>query len=242
MIGVFSGTSDGVNFVEMLLQKNYEVVCFNATKYGGSLYESKEHLLVYDYTMDKEEIKNKIKEHDLTAIVDCTHPFAKIISKNLIELTDEMDIPYYRFERPEIYMGNYDSYEEIIEELNQKEGNILLTIGSNNLDIFANNIDHKRLYCRMLPTVKVVEKATNLGLTPKNIIAIQGPFSYEMNIAMLKDFNIKHLVTKASGKTGGVEEKIKAAIDMGLETYILKRPGLDYKKSFPSLEKMIEEF
>jgi precorrin-6A/cobalt-precorrin-6A reductase len=65
---------------------------------------------------------------------------------------------------------------------------IFLTIGSNNLDYFIAGISNwqKRLTARVLPDWKFIKKARQKGFTPANLLAIQGPFSRELNRILLK--------------------------------------------------------
>lgn len=243
MIAVFSGTSDGQLIVKELLKKNKRVCCFNATKYGGTLYEEDKNLIVYSHMMDKEEIQEKLKFNNVSIIIDATHPYAEIISSNLIEISEMKKLKYIRFDRPKETsdLKFYNTYEDIILNLEKKEGNILLTIGSNNLHLFTSRLDVDRLYSRVLPTKNVMNKCNEIGLSPSRIIAIQGPFSVDMNYVMMKDYNIKYLVTKESGKAGGFEDKIKAASELAIEIFVLKRPMVNYPNSYYFVEDIMRE-
>ena len=53
---------------------------------------------------------------------------------------------------------------------------------------------------------------------------MQGPFSLEMNRALIRQFDIKYLVTKESGRTGGFLEKIKAAEAEGITACVIGNP------------------
>ena len=68
-------------------------------------------------------------------------------------------------------------------------------------------------------------------MQPSHILAMQGPFSKELNAAMLRSTGAAYMVTKASGSAGGFEEKIAAAAETGAVPVILGRPaqreGLD---------------
>jgi len=238
VIAVFAGTSDGRLTVDLLKENSLEVVCFNATAYGGSLYEG---ITVYDYPMDLDMIQSKLLEHKVTDIIDCTHPFAEVISKNLMRASHKLKIPYYRFERPELESEHYESYDDILKDINQTEGNIFLTIGSNNLEVFTQGVDIKRLYCRVLPTEVVIKKCCELGLSPKQIIGMQGPFDKELNQAMFHALDIKHLVTKASGNAGGFKEKLGAAKALNIHTYVLGRPQIEYVNLYRDLKTLIKD-
>ena len=56
---------------------------------------------------------------------------------------------------------------------------------------------------------------------------MQGPFSAELNIAMIKQLDIKYLVTKDTGASGGFPEKVRAAKGCGVELIVIG----DLKKS-----------
>ena len=60
-----------------------------------------------------------------------------------------------------------------------------------------------------------MEESVRLGFKGRNLIAMQGPFSAEMNVALLHQTKAKYFVTKESGKAGGFEEKKKAARETG---------------------------
>ena len=242
MIYVFSGTSDGKKVIDKIVNENV-ISCFNATIYGSDLYEFHNNLKVYTEKLDYSEIESLVKNEKPEMIIDCTHPYAENISKILIDISNNEDVLYLRYERPndELDIQLYDSYSEIVNRLNKSHGNILLTTGSNNLDKFTELIENKRIFARVLPTEGVIEKCYNLGLKCKNIIAIQGPFSRSMNMAMYEDYNIKYIVTKSSGKAGGYKEKVETALKLGIEVLVLKRPDIKYPNKYNNINELIME-
>ena len=58
----------------------------------------------------------------------------------------------------------------------------------------------------------------------RNIIAMQGPFSLGLNIALMEQFSIRFLVTKDGGAAGGFAEKVQAAQTAGAQLVVLRRP------------------
>ena len=60
------------------------------------------------------------------------------------------------------------------------------------------------------------------GIKGRQILALQGPFSTEMNAAILKQYDIRHMVTKNSGRTGGYQEKLEAAKILGIPVYVIE--------------------
>ena len=65
---------------------------------------------------------------------------------------------------------------------------------------------------RILPSPKVISKLLDNGISMDNIIAIKGPFGFEINNGIIKEYKIKALITKDSGEEGGMKEKIDSAL------------------------------
>lgn len=112
-----------------------------------------------------------------------------------------------------------------VDYLKGVTGNILITTGSKELHLYTQIPDYEsRCTARVLPTQSVVEACTELGFTGKHLICMQGPFDLEMNLATLRYANADFLVTKASGKNGGYEEKCEAALAAGVHLVVIGRP------------------
>ena len=54
---------------------------------------------------------------------------------------------------------------------------------------------------------------------------MQGPFTRELNEAMLRQVGAQWLVTKDSGTVGGTAEKLAAARDVGARCIVVTRPA-----------------
>ena len=70
---------------------------------------------------------------------------------------------------------------------------------------------------------------------------MQGPFSAEMNEAVLKEFNCRFLVTKDGGRAGGFEEKLEAARRAGAQTVVIRRPA-DQGMSLEQVKNEVKEW
>ena len=73
-------------------------------------------------------------------------------------------------------------------------------------------------------TVRSLKKCEDLGLHGAHIIAMQGPFSVELNCALLCTVQAGWLVTKEAGKRGGFAEKMEAAKQCGVSVVVIRRP------------------
>ena len=105
-------------------------------------------------------------------------------------------IKYIRFERKALDYGTenvfqFKNLQEIIVFLSKFENkNVLSTLGSNALMELQKIEERNNLFVRILPTISSIQNAEELGYLPKNIIAMQGPFSNEMNVSILKSYKI----------------------------------------------------
>ena len=140
---------------------------------------------------------------------------------------------------PQKYI-EFDNIESLVEYLERVEGNILVTLGSNNIPHFSELKSLKNFYFRILPKWDMVKKCEDVGVLPKNIIAMQGPFSKNMNKAMIEQYDIKYLVTKQAGDTGGEREKIEAADEMNIEVVFLTRPKVEYPSCYSDIDKLFK--
>ena len=71
---------------------------------------------------------------------------------------------------------------------------------------------------------------------------MQGPFSKAFNSALIRELDIKYLVTKCTGKNGGFTEKTEAAKENDVECIIIKRPTDESGMTVSEVEKMILEW
>ena len=120
--------------------------------------------------------------------------------------------------------------EAIRDYLSGRQGNIMLATGSKELAVYA-PLGGGRLYPRVLPCHEGIAACERAGIPHRNIIAMQGPFSIDLNLALIRQHNIKYLVTKDGGRAGGFDEKARAARLGGAELIILRPPedeGQDY--------------
>ena len=126
-----------------------------------------------------------------------------------------------------------ENIAEAIDYFNRKKGSILITTGSKELHfVKALGSYEERCYVRVLPVLFSLQKATELGFRGSHIIAMEGPFSLELNKVLLKETGVQYLLTKESGSTGGLEEKIKAAKDSGVTVVLIKRPSVSSGYSY----------
>ena len=230
---IFGGTSEGRRLAELLSANHIKCSICVATEYGEKLLPSSDYIDVKSGRMDLEEIKQYLFANSFSHVIDATHPYASIISNNAKTACEYYGINYIRLIRNKSDK-EYTASENIITVkninqaaalLNDTEGNIFLTTGSKELIPFCKQInDTNRIIARVLPTAAALDVCSNAGLCGKQIIAMQGPFSKEINLAMFKQTNARYLVTKDGGNAGGFSEKITAATEAGITVILIERP------------------
>lgn len=245
MIWVIGGTKDSRDFLEKFASDDKNIVVTTATEYGGKLLDGLP-VKVLCKKLTKDEMKKFASENKVTTIVDISHPYAVEVSSNAIEVAKNLQLDYYRFEREEIKIDpqNYSEFyniEDLIKYCETLNGNILITLGSNNIEKFKNSSNLSKYYFRILPKWDMVKRCEEFGILPKNIIAMQGPFSKKMNEAMIEQLNIKYLVTKRAGNTGGELEKIEACDNQNIEVIFLDRPAIIYPNKSNTIDELIEK-
>ena len=99
--------------------------------------------------------------------------------------------------------SDYSKFSEYSNDFNYPNEGILLTTGSKELECYIRLVSKdilKNTYVRILPSLESFERCKELGIEESHIIALQGPFGMELNAALFKQYHIRHLVTKESGK------------------------------------------
>lgn len=226
---VVSGTTEGNALVRALGTYPVQVYVSVATEYGETSAAVCRNTEVIRGRMDLEQMKRFLKEKQINLVLDATHPFARIVTENLKEACEAEQISYIRCLREHETQTEgcvfVESIEEAVDYLRETKGNILLTTGSKELEAYTKLEDYRtRCYARVLSTREAVEKSIKLGFEGKHLLAMQGPFSKEMNKATINHVNAEYFVTKESGKTGGFREKLEAARESGARLIVIRKP------------------
>ena len=244
---VFAGTTEGYALCEFLAENRVSVYACAATEYGGSLLQENEFLHVSAGRLKTEDMEELFRKENPEIVLDATHPYAAEVTKNIRTACESAGVLYQRILRPEGEKNSEAIYVESTEEaaafLSGTEGNIFLTTGSKELAKFTGIPDYKeRLFARVLSVPSVIRSCAELGIEGKHLIGMQGPFSAEINEAMLRQFQCSYLVTKDTGLAGGFPEKMEACQRCGVTPVIIGRPlkeeGLSLQDARVFLSKM----
>lgn len=227
---IFSGTTEGKRLCRALLKRGgFCITVSVATEYGAQSMEELSGCSVLKGRLDEEQMERLFCAEHFDAVVDATHPYAVEVTKNIALACKKTDTRYLRLLREAEPLTEHclavKDAKGAAQALAGTRGNILLTTGTKELREFCNVPEYRaRMYPRVLPFVESIAACLELGFERSHIIAMQGPFCEELNLALIRQYSIRYLVTKESGKTGGFVEKISAAKRAGIEAIVIERP------------------
>lgn len=251
---IFAGTTEGRELAEYASELGIPCYVSTATEYGKEVLGERPGIRVLSGRMDEGQIEGFLEGKGIRLVIDATHPFARAVTENIRAACAKTGVRYVRClreeggnpgmqasaersgERPGEQertgadvsgeMILMDSVRQAVDYLKTAQGNILIATGSKELRLYT-EIDgyQDRCFARVLSTPEAVEESAKLGFQGRHLIAMQGPFSREMNLALLKYTDAAYFVTKESGKAGGFEEKLEAAREAGAVPVVIRRPG-----------------
>lgn len=181
--------------------------------------------------LEKEEMARWLRRNQTRWVIDASHPYAEIVSRNIAQACSETQVLLSRYQRPEqlpelvhpllFYTASIDGACDIARSLGER---ILLTTGSKELARWRAGLPGKMLLARVLPVAEVIEQCTALGFGVGEVIALCGPFTAQFNAACYQQYRVDVVITKASGAQGGYREKVEPALDAGIACIVITRP------------------
>ena len=239
---VFGGTTEGRLIAELLFEKGCEVCLFVATDLGEDIAREKgAKFNIHMGRLDQEAIEAVLLKERFDVVIDSTHPYAVEVTKNIKRACQNLNVRLLRLIREDEFFS-YALYADKIEDLLNFDfkGNVLFTTGSKETGKLKTLEKDEGKFIRVLPTEASVKAAKEQGFLESNIITGKGPFSVEENVSLIKKHDIHYLISKDSGKTGGLEEKVKACEICKIEIIIIKRPpeeGMTFSQMKDAVEK-----
>lgn len=248
MILILGGTTEGKDLFCRLQKLKVPCLMSVASEYASQLVPEKyiDHIRVGKLGLA--EMEKLLKNEQAAVVVDATHPFAVEASRNAMEAANSTGVLYVRLERD---LGGIPEHPavEVVDELAEisnylSPGKVVFsTLGSKHLDELSPLIKDAgcRLVARVLPQEEVMQKCLALGLEPADIVAMQGVFSKGLNREIFSHFGADWLITKESGREGGQDSKIQAALELQMQVVVWRRPELDYPLSYTSVDELVEK-
>jgi len=165
-----------------------------------------------------------LQRQGMKAVIDATHPFAATITQNAVEACTMARVPRLRLDRPQWVLPTdtdvvfVPDVEEAARLVARTSEHTFLTIGRKHLSAFAGVRDVKLL-------VRLIEKPEEpLRLENCTVVLGRPPFDSAHEEALMREYQIDTLVSKASGG-GGTRAKIDAAAKIGARIVLIRRPA-----------------
>ncbi len=261
---IFGGTAEGRKLAEYCARRGIDAVVCVISEYGEHLLPENPFIRGIQGAMTQEEMVKLLCREKPKMVFDATHPYAREATENITAACQKQKVSCLRVLRKTVMeealrqpsakgaamilagqetgsnILTMDSAAAAVAWLNHTSGNILVTTGSKELALFTKLASYKeRVYARVLPDSQVLKTCEEAGFLRSHIIAMQGPFSREMNHALLRGTKAAWLVTKESGQAGGFKEKLEAAADLQVTVIVIGRPikeeGLSLRQAYEYL-------
>ncbi|TCO92580.1 cobalt-precorrin-5B (C1)-methyltransferase [Bacteroides heparinolyticus] len=230
MILIFGGTTEGRISVQTLEEAGkpfyystkgdeQEVFLHNGIRLQGA--------------MDAGQAIAFCHRHDIKLIVDAAHPFATQLHHTLEQVSSETGIPVIRFERifperDEEHITWCRDYDDAIQRIEAENiATLLVLTGVQTIGklkpLWQNN---NKCYFRILDRDSSRRLAHEQGFPSERLFYYrQG----EDERILLQQLRPEAILTKESGTSGGFDEKVAAARQLGIRIFALCRPDTSRK-------------
>jgi precorrin-6A/cobalt-precorrin-6A reductase len=169
-------------------------------------------------------------------LVDATHPYAGVISRNAVAAAESTGVPLVRLMRPAWEPGPGERWT-IAETFAEaalalpRDARVLVTTGHGELQHFLERED-----CKLL--VRLIEPPAEQLPAHARLILSRPPYRLEDELALMRREEITHLVTKNSGG-GQTVAKLAAAREAGVSVVMIARPVYGPAVEVASVEEAV---
>jgi cobalt-factor III methyltransferase len=227
---LLGGTGFAREMTEALERAGHEVRLSVAGALGAAEVEREPGGGLQVGRLDEEGLLAELRSWRADALVDASHPYALEVTATAEAAAAAAGVPLVRATRPAWSprdggdsLRYFASAEEVVEELARSGEKALLTVGAKGLAPFGGR--GLRLAARVLPTPESVQAALAAGIAEADLIAAYPPFDAAFTEACLRRSGATVIVSKESGREGGLDEKLEAARAAGARLFVLGRPA-----------------
>jgi precorrin-6A/cobalt-precorrin-6A reductase len=177
-----------------------------------------------------------LRENDVKAVVDATHPFAERIGANAAQAAEQTRTPLLRLARPGWEPGEHDVWhwadelEDAAKKLPELGERVFLTSGRQGLPAFAHLDDLWFLIRCVDPPEPPLPRHHELLLA-------RGPYEVAAERRLLVRVDV--LVTKDSGGAQ-TSAKLTAARELGKPVLVVRRPSRPHTETAETVPEAVE--
>lgn len=254
-IWLVGGTSESAELAQRLTVLSLTYVVTVTTVAAKNLYPPTAQVLVGRMTLA--DMQQFALRWQVRGILDASHPFASEVSRQAMAVARQQVIAYLRYERPEAASNNDTAKSYVFEQSNAtgsvtfidtiedllvdgffsasaaaaalpRPRHVLFTIGYRELHKVSPLRKSAQLFARILPSEEAIAGALSAGFSSSKIMAMRPPVSPALEAALWQQWQITHVVAKASGAAGGEQTKRAIATQSGVVLILIRRPRLIY--------------
>lgn len=244
---LLGGTSETAPLAIKLVDAGYQVLVSTATDEPLQIGE-RPFIHRRSGRLNHEQMVALVEEQQIMSLVDATHPYASEVQQTARRVAKQTGRSYLRYHRRGVQSKHPDwlianNHAEAARMACRIGTSVLLTTGSRHLAPYVEEAARRKvpLFARVLDHPESVCACEDAGLNERARIFGRGPFSIEQNRALIRQYEIGVIVTKDSGKAGGVEEKWRAAKREGCLFVVVQRPKETQEQCFESMDGLVTD-
>ncbi len=238
---LFGGTTEGKATSNWL--SDLEIEHFYSTKTNSGNYESKFGTRVCG-AMDVVEICTFCKQNQIDLIVDAAHPFADILHQNIVAAARQSELPVIRIERDSVpridseFVQYHLDLEGILDELKkQNHAKVLSLMGVKAVPEIHSKTKGIDIWYRILDFPSSLKIADEAGVGRERLIVAPAFEGMDTQEPLLISESIQAMITKESGYSGLLDQKMELAIKHQIPLYVIARPELpEYNETITNRE------
>lgn len=222
MILVFGGTTEGRMAARVLDEAGtgyfysthgdgQEIDLVHGTRLAGAL--------------QVEDMAAICREHDIRLLVDAAHPFAEQLHRNVLALAERMQLPIIRYDRiypkrdPKlVWCRDYADARVQLEEHGITR--LLALTGVNTIARLSDYWHRHECWFRILNRTTSLQAAQKAGFPIDHLVY----YEHDDTARLLEQLQPQAIITKESGRSGGFEQKIEAALQADVQVFVVERP------------------
>lgn len=185
-----------------------------------------------------EGLAGYLRDHEVTHVIDATHPFAAQMSGNAVAACRETDVPLAALTRPAWEVQDGDQWHHVadidgaVAALSGAPQRVFLAVGRMHLEDFAAQPQHHYL-------LRLVDEPDGLPLPHCDVVVSRGPFTEADDRALMKQHGIELVVSKNAGGSGA-RAKLDAARALGVPVLMIDRPALPQRTELTNVAQVLD--
>jgi len=185
-----------------------------------------------------------IKNRNISAIIDATHPFAANMSATAARVASLCDLPLWRYYRPAWVTKNQRNWQEVDSRetaltLITEYKRPLFTIGLQAYELLTEKTNSQHWIIRSATSPGEEQQHALRHRQDYSHINDIGPFKFDNELTLLQETQADVIICKNSGGQVGLA-KLDAAKQVGIPVILLSRPiKVTVEKQFDTIEECI---